>query len=511
MNFKEEFLIVYRCVTDYLSKTVRIYGDKVIFQDKENQITFKQFNELSGSVASKIIELNLFEEPILILTQRNVMTPVCHVGVARSGCFYVPMDASNPINRLQQIIDIADSKVMIIDRENADKLDKLEFHGKVLFVDEIVAQPANNKSVRVVESKINGNMPLYVIFTSGSTGIPKGVTTSHHSVMCYIDAVTKVMNISNDDVLGNQSPMDYIAAVRDIYIPIKTGATTYIIPENEFAIPTDLLETINQNKISTICWSAAGLELCVKTGLFECGIPQGIKKVLFSGSILSGKALKTWQCALPNALFVNQYGPTEATASCTYHVVKEQASDNTVLPIGIPYDNYKVFLVDEFEKEVPHGDVGEICVSGPIISLGYYKNEEATRKSFIQNPLNKFYREIIYKTGDLGKLNEKGEFEFCGRIDRQIKLMGHRIELEELESIGKKIHGVMECVCVFDKVKSILYFVYTGNANAREVALYFRKVLPAYMVPRKIILTDEICKLPNGKIDIKKIEKEYIK
>lgn len=132
--------------------------------------------------------------------------------------------------------------------------------------------------------------------------------------------MTDVLQLTDKDILANQSPMDYIAAVRDIFIPLKTGATTCIIPNNEFAIPDKLLNSLNNNKITTICWSSAGLELCVKTGLFECGIPKHLNKILFSGSILSGKALMEWQTALPNATFVNQYGPTEATASCTYYV-----------------------------------------------------------------------------------------------------------------------------------------------------------------------------------------------
>jgi len=364
--------------------------------------------------------------------------------------------------------------------------------------------------VSTAQDKVVDTMPLYVIFTSGSSGIPKGVTTSHHAVMSYLEDVIHIMGIHSKDVLGNQSPMDYIAAVRDIYIPIITGATTVIIPSNIFSIPDNLRRVLNNNKVTTICWSASGLEMCNRVGLFECGTLEYVDKILFSGSVLSSKALMAWQQALPNAKMVNQYGPTEATASCTYYVVKGKATENTILPIGKPFGNYKIILLDENNKETINNEIGEICVSGSIVSLGYYKNEGATKKAFIQNPLNSSYREIIYRTGDYGRYNNDGLLEYCGRIDRQIKLLGHRIELEELEAIGKSIAGVDECISIFDKIKETLYFVYVGDASPRDISLFFRKRIPSYMIPRKIIQADKLEKLPNGKIDIKSNERKFI-
>lgn len=500
-----------KCISDYLKQTQNLYGNKIAFKDCDTEVTFAQVDQMSCAIATYMINKGYYEKPILVMSSRSVFTPICHIGVARAGCFYVPMDVTNPEMRLNQIIDIAMANILIVDKKNYEIAKKLEFTGEILVLEDLIKETADEEIVLEVENKITDTMPLYVIFTSGSTGVPKGVTTSHHAVMSYIDAVTEVMKISENDVLGNQSPMDYIAAVRDIYIPLKTGATTYIIPSNEFAVPEALFKTLDENNVTTICWSAAGLELCVKVGLFECGIPKKINKILFSGSIISAKALMEWQKALPMALFVNQYGPTEATASCTYYIVKEKANECTVLPIGKPFKNYKIILLDEENKEIIDDKIGEICVSGPTISLGYYNNEEATQKVFVQNPLNHLYREIIYRTGDLGKRNKNGELEFCGRIDRQVKHMGHRIELEEIEWFGKTLEGIQEDVAFYDKEKSILYFIYVGNVTIRDVALYFRKNMPAYMVPRKIFQVNTIAKLPNGKVNVKEIEKEYIK
>ena len=500
-----------RSITEFLKETLFNFSDKTAYQDEIRKVTFAEVDKFSGKIGCSLVKRNVFCKPILVLMERNALTPTCHIGIARSGNYYIPMDTTNPIIRLQQIIDIVESKILIVDKKSLTILDNLKFDGEILIFEQLLTENFEKELLEPIEQKISSHFPLYIIFTSGSTGKPKGVTTSHEALINYLESVIEILSINDNDILGNQSPMDYIAAVRDIYIPLMTGATTQIIPSKEFSIPNALLDRLNNTQITTICWSAAGLELCVNTGLFECGIPKYIKKILFSGSVLSATALMAWQKALPNAVFVNQYGPTEATASCTYHVVREIANENTVLPIGIPYKNYKIIILDTEGKEIINNEIGEICVSGPSISLGYYNNLEATQKSFIQNPTNKFYREILYKTGDLGRLNNNGEYEYCGRIDRQFKIMGHRIEPEEIEQCGKNIKDVNECVCIYDKSKSLIYFVYSGDAVTRDISLTFRKKLPSYMIPRKIIQIEKIPKLPNGKINIKQIEKEILK
>jgi len=191
-------------------------------------------------------------------------------------------------------------------------------------------------------------------------------------------------------------------------------------------------------------------------------------------------------------------------------VVKEKVTDDTVLPIGKPYDNYRVFLLNEDNTPTEQGKTGEICVTGPILALGYYGNAEYTEKSFIQNPLNNNYRELIYKTGDLGSFDSDGLLQFHGRKDRQIKHLGHRIELGEIEETAKKIDGVTDCCSLYNKPKEHLYLFYTGEATSKDIVLYFRKNMPAFMVPRKLVNLDKLPTLPNGKLDMQTL-KTYFK
>ena len=428
--------------------------------------------------------------PVVVMSGRHIFTPACFLGVVRAGCFYAPMDGDMPVTRLNQILGVIKADYMLVDKAHLDIAQGLEFRGTIFVMEDIIDYPVSDELLEQREKTLICTSPLYVIFTSGSTGVPKGVITSHQSLMTYIDSVSKVLDINDTDVLGNQSPLDYIAAIRDIYFPISRGASTFVIPKNEFAVPTALLPA--------------------KLGAFDVLKPEYLKKLCFSGSVMPCKYLKIWQENLPDVLYVNQYGPTEATASCTYYVVKEKVDDDTVLPIGTPYDNYRVTLLTEDNKPVATGETGEICVSGPILALGYYGNAGYTEKAFIQNPLNPNYRELIYRTGDLGSFDENGILHFHGRMDRQIKHLGHRIELGEIEEAARKIDGVVDCCSLYNKPKEHLYLFYTGDATSKDIVLSFRKNMPAFMVPRKLVNLDKLPTLPNGKIDMQTL-KTYFK
>jgi amino acid adenylation domain-containing protein len=501
VNSLQEVFKMQNSVLQWLNNAAELYGSKVIFNDTKCKLTFDEFNNLTKAIGSFLLDYISSNEPVAVMCSRNVYAPACYLGVTRGGGIYAPIDGTMPKNRINKMLSVINSKYMIVDKENYTTALELNFHGDIFLLEDIISANVRDEDLTIVEKAITGTTPLYIIFTSGSTGVPKGVVTSHYSLMCYIEDFCECVKINKDTVLGNQSPLDYIASIRDIFIPIKTGASTVIIPKNEFALPVKLFDTLNEYKVTTLCWSVAGMEIPVKLKAFNSLKPLYLKNIVFSGSVMSGKCLKVWQQNLPDVQFINQYGPTEATASCTYYKVKENVNDNTVLPIGKPYKNYKVFLLNKDNTLTENGEVGEICVSGPCVALGYYGNLDLTNKSFIQNPLNNSYKEIIYKTGDLGRLAPNGNLEYIGRLDRQIKHMGHRIELEEIEKIASELQGVVHTAAIYDKEKSILCLFYTGSPKIKDVIIYFRKTVPAFMVPRKVIKLESMPLLPNGKTD----------
>ena len=495
-----------RNVLEWLETTAAGFPDKVVFSDQNRSITAAFVQECARAIGSSIAEKGICRKPVAVISGRHVLTPVTYLGVVYSGCFYAPIDSSLPVARINLILDTLQPALILTDRVNAELLSQLAYEGKTMIAEEAMAHPIHMEQLEAIRRFAVETDPLYVIFTSGSTGRPKGVITSHQSLMCYIEAYTKVMEITAEDVLGNQSPLDYIAAIRDIYLPLYRACSMVIIPKEYFMTPAVLFDYMNTHHVTAVGWSVSALTVPASLGAFAHGRPEYLRKVCFSGSVMPGKCLRIWQEALPQARFVNQYGPTEATASCTYYVVEEQVTDETILPIGIPYENYRVFLLKGDNTPVKPGEEGEICVTGPILALGYYHDPERTAANFVQNPLNDCYRELMYRTGDIGVLREDGILEFHGRMDRQIKHLGHRVELDEVERAAALTEGVAECCVIYRKDKEQIILFYTGEASKKQIAVDMRRILPGFMIPRKIVPLQTLPKLANGKTDMKTLQ-----
>ena len=220
--------------------------------------------------------------------------------------------------------------------------------------------------------------------------------------------------------------------------------------------------------------------------------------MLFAGEVMPVKQLNYWRKALPDVFYANLFGPTETTDICSYYVVNRTFSDDETLPIGVACNNCDLIIADENGKEAASG---ELLVRGPFLADGYYHNPEKTAEVFVQNPLNDAYPEIVYRTGDLVYRGEDGLLRYQGRKDFQIKHMGHRIELEEIERSMTALDGVEKSCCVFDMEKNRIMGFYLGEKAASDVRKQMKEKLPVYMVPTKLIQVDEMPLNKNGKTD----------
>ncbi len=495
-------------ILEWLEASALKHPDRIVYEDMEESITFAELKSEAECVGSYLAGMELSDKPVAVMMGRSVHTIAAFLGAAYSGHAYAPIDGSQPEARIAKILEKLSPDVLISDGSGeAEGLDfkRLCKDTKVLRYDEIKGCSIDEKALSDIRDCITEDAPLYVIFTSGSSGTPKGVMTSHHSLMNYISAYTEMMEIDEDDRLCSQSPLDYIAAVRDIYVPLLAGAYTCLCPKEYFMQPMALIGLLNEKKVTCLGWSTSALGVLTKLKAFSEGKPKFLKKVCFSGSVMPPAVIREWMRELPETVFVNQYGPTETTASCTYYKIESEVREGEALPIGKPYRNYKVFLLGSGDEAVPEGEFGEICVAGPGLALGYYNDRKLTDAAFIQNPLNSSYRELIYKTGDIGRYNN-GCLEFHGRKDRQIKHMGHRVELDEIESASMISEGVSKAAAVYNEEKEALWLFYEGDADKKDVTEVLKEQLPGFMVPRKIKQLDEIPKLPNGKTDMEKLK-----
>ena len=341
-----------------------------------------------------------------------------------------------------------------------------------------------------------------MLFTSGSTGVPKGVSICHRSVIDYIDWVTETFNITQKDTFGNQAPFYFDNSILDIYSCMKTGATLNIIPKKLFFQPVPLLEYIKYNKINTIFWVPSALIVVSKLKAFRnVDLSDTLKRVLFCGEVMPNKQLNIWRKFLPNVTYANLYGPTEITDACTYYIVDREFSDDEPLPIGIPMSNTDILVLNDEDKLVTDDEVGELCVRGTSLAMGYYNNPEKTRSAFVQNPLNKAVPEIIYRTGDLVRYNEYREIIYISRKDFQIKHLGHRIELGEIETAISSLEEVTLNCCLYDEKNQRIVLFVDAQVDRDYIKERIEKLVPEYMIPGKVIYLENMPINANGKID----------
>jgi non-ribosomal peptide synthetase component F len=234
---------------------------------------------------------------------------------------------------------------------------------------------------------------------------------------------------------------------------------------------------------------------------FQTAKPEYLHTIAFGSEVFPIKQFKRWREAVPGATFTNLYGPTETTGMCCYYRVDREFSENDVIPIGHSFPNREILLLTEDGRLAKEGEDGEMCVRGTALTLGYYNDPERTADSFVQNPLNTSYPELIYRTGDIGRYNEFGELVFVSRKDYQIKHMGHRIELGEIEVNVNGLDGVNIAACIYDTEKKKIVLFYVGDISEGDLAATLKTKLPRYMIPNRIIKVDAIPFTANGKID----------
>jgi amino acid adenylation domain-containing protein len=498
-------------VLEYLESSAQQYADKVIFTGENETVTFSQLRTRAQALCARIAPYFTQGEPVIVMMEKSIGTVVSYLSVLYGGGYYIPIDSDLPALRIQGILEFVDAGLLITDSRSLPVVQAWHFDGKVLVVDSLTE---GSESLGPTDRWQSGcdTDAMYVIFTSGSTGTPKGVVTSHRAVIDYIDAFAKTAHITDADVFGNQAPLDYVAAIRDMYLPMKTGASTVLIPKKLFSVPARLFDYLDDNQVTTICWVVSAMCIPAKLKAFAYKVPKYIAKVIFTGAVMPAKYLMEWQLHLPRALYMNNYGPTEITASCTYHIIDHMVSEDEKIPIGRPYHNTGILLLDESGKKITTPNtIGEICVRGTCLASGYFGDPVRTAASFIQNPTNVQYTDPLYKTGDLGSCDENGVLWFHGRMDSQIKHMGHRIEMSEIEHAAKSMPDVEECCCLYDQEKELLYLFYESTSVAPgDMAAYLRKFLPAFMIPRKLIAKEKLPLRFNGKIDMQALKDEMI-
>ena len=493
-------------ILEFLQITAARLPDKTAVIDEAGQCSWHELLQYSQSAGTALAARLAPRTPVPVLMEKGRHALSAFFGAVQAGCFYVPLSPALPEARLRQVLDVLQAPCLVTDRENSALAGRLLPNGAVLDIGELLRTAPDPAALAHIQQGMTDADPLYCLFTSGSTGTPKGVVISHRAVLDFIPSFTALFGIGAEDVIGNQAPFDFDVSVKDIYSAVQTGATLAIIPRQLFSQPARLMDFLDENRVTTLTWAVSALCLVSALHGLDYRAPSAVRRVLFSGEVMPPAHLRSWMQHLPQAAFVNLYGPTEITCNCTYHRIESDDIDPAGVPLGRPFPNRRVFLLDEDGREIDSaGQTGEICVGGAGLALGYYNAPEQTARAFVQHPDNRRYHERIYRTGDLGQYDAQGALRFCGRLDFQIKHMGHRIELEEIERAAAQIDGVTQCCCVYDEEKSRLHAFYTGTAESAAVFKQLAGRLPVFMLPRTLVRLEQLPLTPNGKADRRRL------
>jgi D-alanine--poly(phosphoribitol) ligase subunit 1 len=500
----------YDIAKKFRTKTALKYPDGKYFN-------YGYLDELSNQFAYFLTEKGIAKGNVIaIFNEKSYLAYSLMLGCLKSGVIYTNLDISSPWPRLERIINACQPRAVFFDtQEDAIMAEFAKSQDEVaLFdlTDDVVQNQIISKNKKEFSDtfQVHGGDAAYIMFTSGSTGFPKGAVMSHNNLLNFIQWGKQTFQVNEDDVFTNANPVYFDNSVFDFYVSLFNSATLVPLGHDLLKNASQLVNAINESQC-TIWFSVPSLLVyLLTTKALSSDDFRRIKRISFGGEGFPKNKLKQLYDLFGDRMTLhNVYGPTECTCICSSYIITEADFENMneLAPLGNIAPNYGYEILPVENKNV---NFGELALVGPCVGLGYYNDQERSNLSFVQNP-NKNFNQIMYKTGDLVEKSENGFLHFKGRFDNQIKHMGYRIELEEVESAFNSLDYVDEVGVIYEKVTSDLgqikaFVSINGKGMDSEAILAdVKKLLPPYMVPRVLKILQGLPKNANGKIDRKQL------
>lgn len=472
------------------------------------RITYAELGDRVERIAAGLLQRGLkSREVVALFNHKSVDGIAAILACTKLGLLYTNIDPASPPDRCVRILDRCIPSIILVDEPSVDAMRAISGpHVEKLVTLKEVAN-ANSAGTRT-QSDITGSDGAYIMFTSGSTGFPKGAVITHQNVLNFIAWGRHSIGITEADTLTNVNPIYFDNSVCDLYMALYNGATLCPFTTDQVKDARALVKSVEALNC-TMWFSVPSMLVYLLTmrAIDRTSMPA-MKRIMFGGEGFPKAKLKELHSLLGDRVkLINVYGPTECTCICSAYDITERdfAEMEELAPLGhLAADFY--FHIDPLEASDPM--LGELLLGGPNVGSGYYNDPERTAKAFVQDPTAPHYRKILYRTGDLVRLGDDGLLRFKGRVDNQIKHMGYRIELEEVEAAFSALSTVHEVGVIYKtgaagSAGSILAYV---NANegvtAESLAKDITAALPTYMRPRTIFVRHEpLPKNSNGKID----------
>jgi D-alanine--poly(phosphoribitol) ligase subunit 1 len=486
----------------------KINESLVKFSDRNALFIREQFFTY-GQVASMVSDIHhsfynlipkLNPKHIGVILYEDIESYSSCISVLLSGCGYVPLNPINPLERNLEIINQADIRVILASNRDQEKLFNPD--GSIEF---ICTSELPKRTLDLDFPPVKDDDPAYVIFTSGSTGKPKGTPISRGNLNAFLDSVWHLdWKINEQDRFLQMSSMTFDMSVLTFIIPLCVGACIYTVPEDEikYLYGYRLME---EQKITVIGVVPSTLSY-LKPYFSKINLPY-IRYSLVGGEASLIDLLERWQDCVPNSKIINMYGPAEGTVfthTYNYQRGSDDQSYNGITAIGSLVKNMQTIIIDENGQEVHEGAQGELCISGPQLTMGYLKNQEKNQECFfVRQQEGKEKR--FYKTGDIVFRNSENLYFYVGRSDTQVKIQGHRVELGEIERRAREITQTENTIAIAHLNEygnyQIHLFIQQININREVITTYLKSKLPYYMIPSNITILEDMPLNINGKID----------
>jgi len=492
-------------ILEYFIETVITAEDKIAVIDGDRKISFSDLNLYARLLAVEIIKYDCFNKPVAVFLPKSIESIVSDIAITFSGNIYMNLDLKTPATRIGNILELIKPVAVITNKNLVSFIREIDSEIQLIIIDEFdFTQTFTYELIERRLERIIDTDPLCIINTSGSTGTPKGVILNHKSFIDFTEWAIETLKINNDEIVGSLSPLVFDIYSFELCMLMAKGSTVVLLPEALAPFPAKLLNIMQEQKVNFLFWvptimvNIANMDLLTKIPLPD------LKTIWFAGEVFPTKQFNYWKKQLSDVKFVNLYGPIEITLDCTYFIVNREIKDDEPIPIGYPCRNTDVLILNEQDDIANINEEGELCVRGTSLAMGYYNNPEKTVAAFVQNPLNKSYPEIIYRTGDIVFKNESGEIIFKGRKDSLVKHMGYRIELGEIEHVIINTLKLVENGCVVynrNKKEITLFYESKHATSIADMKKAIAEVFPKYMIPTLFIQMDELPRNTNGKID----------
>lgn len=489
------------------------------FRSLNDSLSYAELNHKADQLSCFLMEGGLGKgDRVGIVMNRCLDTAVAVYGILKAGGAYVAINPFLPVNRISMILEDCGIEHIMTTPALAKKVKTIS--AAVPFLKSVVGI-STDLDVKTVtwdtifaRSLDNYNPPLvleqdlaFILYTSGSTGMPKGIMHTHYSGLSLARLEVQLHSLTSSDRIGLLAPLHFDQANFGLFSPSLVGATTVIFPDSYVKLPASLATLVAKEKISV--WFSVPYILIqiLQQGNIDEHDFSSLRWVRFGGEVFPVKTLRELMSKWPQARFINSYGPSEL-ARCTYHILEKPPMDDEAVPLGRVWGNTEYRILDKQDQEVKKGEPGQLVVRTATLMAGYWNNPELTEKSYFRRKIAAGYDHVYYRTGDLVYENQKGELMFLGRIDRQTKLRGNRIELDEIEATLLKNKQVKEAAVILvqkngrpKELEAAVRLEEGSGVDPEALLLFCKGILPPYAVPQKLTIMKDFPRTGTGKID----------